>query len=253
MAAGLVILLTLYIFLAEIPGEYRDLLWGMPTVRLAVAFGFSRQFWTIFQLFIQYAAAVFALISGLVIFFRLVFPKNSREWAALLTSMTLVLLILIPLGEPEFVRLLSFLEELRVKLYTVLITIQIIAFFNLLLIFPDNRFAPSWMRWAGLALNIGVLFALVAGAIGLDQYGPAFAFFLLPTVLLGIFGFASQIYRYRRVSNPLQRQQTKLILASLLLLPLYLILTLLAVFLEGRSTPAFSLGSTSPFKSSWAF
>ena len=236
-------MLTLYIFLAEIPGEYRDLLWGMPTVRLAVAFGFSRQFWTIFQLFIQYAAAVFALISGLVIFFRLVLPKNSREWAALLTSMTLVLLILIPLGEPEFVRSpLSFLEELRIKLYTVLITIQIIAFFNLLLIFPDNRFAPAWMRWAGLVLNIGVLFALLAGAIGLDQYGQAYAFFILPPVLLGIFGFASQIYRYRHVSNPLQRQQTKLILASLLLLPLYLILTLLAVFLEGQINAGIQLG-----------
>ncbi|MDP9351949.1 MAG: GAF domain-containing protein, partial [Chloroflexota bacterium] len=78
-----------------------------------------------------------------------------------------------------------------------------------LFLFPDGRFVPRWSRWLALTLLLLLMpgyiwpnspadyrewHALVAGSIVLTWMGS----------LIGL-----QIYRYRRVSDPLQRQQTK--------------------------------------------
>jgi signal transduction histidine kinase len=70
-------------------------------------------------------------------------------------------------------------------------------------LFPDGRFVPRWTRW--LAAAAGLLFAtniFLPGSV-LDLFrGPFFIAFI------GSLLFA-QVYRYRRVSSPAQRQQTK--------------------------------------------
>jgi hypothetical protein len=75
------------------------------------------------------------------------------------------------------------------------------AVFVLFYVFPDGRFVPAWTRWLLLGWLVGNLPSLVA---------PSLNAYLSPLlVVLVISAVASQIYRYVRVSDELQRQQTK--------------------------------------------
>ncbi len=70
-------------------------------------------------------------------------------------------------------------------------------------LFPDGRFVPRWTRWlAAVAALLWATSTFFPGSV-LDLFrGPLFI------VLLGSLLFA-QVYRYRRVSSLVQRQQTK--------------------------------------------
>lgn len=90
-----------------------------------------------------------------------------------------------------------------------------------LYLFPDGRAVPRWARWP-LAILMGV-FALFMVIALLDAAGllpPAIwqsiiamnerADFVLVLVLPGlVIALGSQIYRYMRISGPVERQQTK--------------------------------------------
>jgi hypothetical protein len=77
-------------------------------------------------------------------------------------------------------------------------------------LFPNGRFVPRWMRW----LLLGYLpYSVLHGSlffsnslVHLGRYPVLFnlLFFLLFACIVG-----AQVYRYRRVSSPVQRQQTK--------------------------------------------
>jgi len=82
-------------------------------------------------------------------------------------------------------------------------------------LFPTGRFVPHWTRWTAIA-------SLVAQVPStLFPTAPfALAFHLEPLgylVMLGEGGLlvAVQVYRYRRVSSPLERQQTKWVVVGL--------------------------------------
>jgi hypothetical protein len=82
----------------------------------------------------------------------------------------------------------------------------------LLYLFPDGRFVPRWTP--PLAV-----FA-VASNIFLNVYPYSFSIFppwVLGVIFAveGVFGIAAQIYRYIRVSGPVQRQQTKWVVFGL--------------------------------------
>src|SRR5713226_3558477 len=93
---------------------------------------------------------------------------------------------------------------------------SLVLFFYL---FPSGRFAPRWTRWCALlvvAYWLAVVFfpTLPSNAGGLTTY-------VIPLSLLS--AVVAQVYRYRRVSTPRERQQTKwavfgFILAILILL-----------------------------------
>jgi hypothetical protein len=79
----------------------------------------------------------------------------------------------------------------------------------LLFVFPDGRFVPGWTRalaggWAGLSL-MAIFFP--STPVSLTQW----SILLQIVVLLALAGAGvfAQLYRYLRVSTPLQRQQTK--------------------------------------------
>jgi hypothetical protein len=88
-------------------------------------------------------------------------------------------------------------------------------------LFPTGRFAPHWMRWPLLALILGTtfdwisllialgahfsLFPAAASTLKIGAVDIGFVVFLVEAALLVVV----QLYRYRRVSSPLQRQQTK--------------------------------------------
>jgi len=73
--------------------------------------------------------------------------------------------------------------------------------FILFYLFPDGRFVPAWTRWLLLGWLMGYLASLIA---------PSLSVYLIPLVVgLVVSPPASQVYRYIRVSDSLQRQQTK--------------------------------------------
>lgn len=86
----------------------------------------------------------------------------------------------------------------------ILSTLSWSVIFLLSFLFPDGRFVPRWTRW------------LVIGWIGLNMVAIAFPNFFAFTLFSNLIWLLlcaccmfAQIYRYRQVSSPVQRQQTK--------------------------------------------
>lgn len=104
-----------------------------------------------------------------------------------------------------------------------------------LLLFPNGRFVPRWTRWVALGYAVlSVPSALFPGLPFSIWNWPRLLGILVLLVVYGSVAFA-QVYRYRRVSTPVERQQTKWIVfgASVALLGFLLLGYLLPVLLHG--------------------
>ncbi len=98
--------------------------------------------------------------------------------------------------------------------------------FLLFYLFPDGHFVPRWTRWVGLAIVIEYL--VIVAFYGNGDPPAIIVLGLLAAMTIGI---ASQFYRYRRVSNAVQRQQTKWVVVALLVLFGLLILNAMPLLL----------------------
>jgi signal transduction histidine kinase len=80
-------------------------------------------------------------------------------------------------------------------------------------VFPSGRFVPRWLRWPALAAAGCLAAGVVLAATGSVDAGRN----VIQTTGLGflVLDAAAQVYRYRRVSPPAQRQQTKWVLLGL--------------------------------------
>jgi hypothetical protein len=162
--------------------------------------GFSPDAYAIYTLTLVIVFGLVWLVSALVIFWR-----KSDDWMALLFALMFVLL-----GTAEVTEVVEashsawqlpavFLNELAYGLL-----------FLVFSLFPNGRFVPRWMRW----LLLGYLpYSVLHGSlffsnslVHLGRYPVLFnlLFFFFLACLVG-----TQVYRYRRVSTPVQRQQTK--------------------------------------------
>ena len=137
----------------------------------------------------------------------LIFWRRSDDWMALLVSVFLVSFGPVAVDPTVAITLVSsqsgwWLPVLGVQAVG---EISSTLFF---LLFPGGRFVPRWTRWLAVALTA---FVVSTNEI-LDLYsrspvleGISYIVFLGVVVTL----VWSQIYRYRRVSSPAQRQQTR--------------------------------------------
>ncbi len=96
---------------------------------------------------------------------------------------------------------------------------SLVLFFYL---FPSGRFAPRWTRWGALLVAAYWLAVVFFPALPSNAGGPAT--FLVPFFLLS--AAVAQVYRYRRVSTPRERQQTKWAVFGLALAMLVLVVTI---------------------------
>lgn len=159
-----------------------------------------------------YAAYTIALSVGIVLIWSsvglIIFWRRSDDWLALLVALTLILFNTGAQDNAPAALALSYPAwTVPVDVAALLTEVSIGLFF---LLFPGGQFAPRWARW-GIALDL-VLTAfsilpptdspLNANNWQLPIYGAGF----IGIYLVMIF---SQIYRYRQVSNPVERQQTK--------------------------------------------
>ncbi len=133
-------------------------------------------------------------VSGMVIAWR-----KSDDWMALFSSAALIL---------AGAGLIAFLDTLALQIPIFAIPVRLIRSLGypliilLFYLFPNGRFTPVWARWpAFISAGLTPLVAFKYGLI--SPQGLPF----LAIVLAG--GVFSQIYRYRKVSSPAERQQTK--------------------------------------------
>ena len=155
-----------------------------------------------------------------VVMAGLIFWHRSDDWIALLVSAVLALL-----GAVSFSPANSILGGAHPGWARVVEAWEVAAYVSLLLlllIFPDGRFVPRWTRFA-LPLLL-VFFLDMLSASDLVQI------MLLPFMVYAGIAVYAQIYRYRGVSNPLQRQQTKWValglLSTVLLMGLWLVVAI---------------------------
>ena len=162
------------------PGLYALILLGLPTA----------------------LALVFAAVSGLLLW------RRPDDRMALYAAFTLLLF-----GPVSFADVVPLLGELypALRLPVGLLQYGAGALFTLFVfVFPDGRFVPGWTRWVALVWIAGQMppslsAALPPGArqLYVDLFRNACFFVGLATAA------GAQLHRYRRVSTPAQRQQTK--------------------------------------------
>jgi hypothetical protein len=154
-----------------------------------------------------------------------IFVRKSDDWMALLVSLALLVMGLI--AAPAIIALVDLhpLWRYAVALVQSLGLMLLLALFYL---FPDGRFVPRRMVWL---MAVWVAYSLVR----LFVQDPIYQFYVSRALtnndLLALVwylawllaGLGAQLYRYRRVSSPIQRQQTKWVVFGLVAMCLGLI------------------------------
>ena len=103
-------------------------------------------------------------------------------------------------------------------------------------LFPTGRFVPRWTRWAALLYAVYYVWTIITFHPGtFTSLLEALLFFGLILTLV-----VAQIYRYRRISTPAQRQQTKWVMFAIVIAILGFIMALSA------ATILFPMGHSSP-------
>ena len=159
------------------------------------AVGLSLDFYARYSVLLTLIFLIVSLVVGTVIFWR-----RSEDRMALLASFALILfpitvnnvnLVTLPAAWLLPVQSLSFLGQVCAGLFFYL--------------FPSGRFVPRWIRWVAIVLIAYWAADIFLPASLFSDNLLSFALFLgLEASQVGVL-----VYRYRRVSTPLERQQTK--------------------------------------------
>ena len=194
-----VALLALLLFVATIALRWTQLSASMDGTRTGVAqLGIS----TLYPITIDIALRLSFFAVGMLIFWH-----KSNEWMALFIS-----LMLVTIGATPDNATIAVMEPVWRVLSIVLGSFGWTAIWLLLYLFPDGRFVPRWTRLLAAIFIVGQGQQLLVDLFPNLSVGAA-AWLHVPEsvaapLLLGSCVFA-QVYRYRRVSSPVQRQQTK--------------------------------------------
>jgi len=216
---GLLVVLTGSVFVANLPlyvAQLQTICVGVrchttqltPSQAQALfqTFGLSPGLYAVYNVALT---AIFALVCftvGFVIFWR-----KSNDWMALLVA-----LLVVVLGTAGVTNAVGGSHSTLQWSALILNFLTFGIFLLVFALFPDGRFAPYWSGW----LVLGYLPAAAPHLFFPDVLSPdLLPLPPVPKILLLLAFFAlngglllAQVYRYRKVSNPVQRQQTKWVL-----------------------------------------
>jgi len=136
----------------------------------------------------------------------ILFWRRSDDWMVLLVA-----LLFVSRGATGATNVLEFSSSLWSVLENSVLLIQGLAILLTLALFPNGRFVPRWALWIVLVNPVYTVFYLVF----LNQlHLPGWLLFNNPVNAVAWFGCwviltLAQLYRYFRVSTPVERQQTK--------------------------------------------
>lgn len=166
--------------------------------------GWTLQWYALFQLSLEFMYLVIFSVIGGILYVKLVRRRDPQAWYGLLATFALLSLGTILLAETSM--------SARTAgpgwnaLYDCLKASSYVAFLTFCLLFPDGRFAPRWVRWSMIPLLVWMAAWVMTPLPNLDPaeaVGIQISLFMLALIV------GTQVYRYRRVSTPIQRQQTK--------------------------------------------
>ena len=160
--------------------------------------GLSPGVYAAYTVALTLASVVLCLVVSTLIFWR-----RSNDRMALLVALLLV--VFGPIyATSSIVAVPSLWRVPNECLYFLALILLMLVF----LLFPSGHFVPRWMRWVFLVFLIGLVpTAFVAPAF--PPYAPVGQLTFLESLSELATIAIVQIYRYRRVSSPPQRQQTK--------------------------------------------
>ncbi|HEY6286787.1 MAG TPA: hypothetical protein VIX20_14090 [Ktedonobacteraceae bacterium] len=163
-------------------------------VRALQRLGLSLDFYAWFNIGVNALIMLVYVMVGVILFWR-----KSDDRVALLASLSLVLL---PTAiSTSIVGTLPAAWTVPTEIVVFLGNICMGLFF----VFPSGRFFPRWARWLML---VWIAFWVISNFFPNVSITNAWLFFLLlPFLVISI--LILQVYRYRRMSTPVQRQQTK--------------------------------------------
>jgi hypothetical protein len=215
---------------------FEDGLLTPESVRELGEFGLSPTFYAAYQgVGLETAFTLVCFAVAAVIFWR-----RSEERMALFTSF--VLLIFGGAGAAGTMRALAEAQPVFWFPVTLLDYASQVCFGIFFYLFPDGRFRPRWTRWAAVAAAVffvpDIFFpdSALAGLLG-------FVFYVFLASLV-----VAQVYRYRRISTPEQRRQTKWVVfgfaAALVGFTAVLLLANLSPAIRGAGPVGLMVGST---------
>ncbi len=170
--------------------------------------GISAQTYAVYKLIV--------VLSGfsLVVVAAIIFWRRNYDRSAVVIS---YLLLLAGTGDIPALAL-SLAGQAGIWLGRVLTMVSANAMTLLFFLFPTAYFVPRWTRWVALFFFLVTLPSFVAPGSQFDLLGGPVGFILVFPIL-GSFIYA-QVYRYRRVSGPVERLQSRWAMLGLLALPL---------------------------------
>ncbi|MDP8948283.1 MAG: hypothetical protein M3N09_09335 [Actinomycetota bacterium] len=190
-------------FVASVPARYAQLADPTEKVRAALAeMGLGAAGYALYNVALDTLfVSVFAAVASII------FWRRSDDPMALLVATMLVvwgplngLLVLTPSATE------GMYPALQMTLGSLLTYVGYMAWMLFFYLFPSGRFVPRWTRW------LAICWVLFSGTWIFTPFGPPswppLLFNAAVLVLWGSFPVA-QLYRYARVSDRTQRQQTK--------------------------------------------
>jgi hypothetical protein len=159
--------------------------------------GLSGAFYTAYDTAIEaIAVLVFAAVAAVIFWYR------SEDVMALFASFTLLVF-----GGAAFssdlLHALAAAHPTLGLLAKSLDYVGQVCFITFLYVFPDGRFVPRWTGWLALGSALLWVPSIFFPSSSLALLNGPFIIGLVATTVV------AQVYRYRRVSGPLERQQTK--------------------------------------------
>jgi len=155
-----------------------------------------------------------------------IFWHRSDDWVALLAGIMLVATFAVFSPSPMMLETSQPLWQWPIILLRVIGLASTVGLFYLL---PDGRFVPRWTRWLAIALLVLIGAFAAAGA----PFQAGLPVFLITLVT----GAGFQIYRYRKVSGPIQRQQTKWVVFGIIAMVVPMLVFFLFAFLNPSLNP----------------
>ena len=217
-----VAVLTMGVFISGLPSEFMRLrtpctdavscVWvprlTAQNARELGEMGLSVDFFAAYFVAIEVSFVAISTAIAVAIFWR----KSDDRMALFVSFMLLTLgaALLVPYALLD----LPLIWRLSAEVVSFMGGASLVLFFYL---FPDGRFVPRWTIWLALVWIVGVM---IPNTFFPERFLPVFghplAYAFLGAGFAGTTLFA-QVYRYRRVSSPIQRQQTKWVVFGLVM------------------------------------
>ena len=210
------------VFLAGIPVTYRQMLAAPPAPlnddvtptavkRILADAGLPLTAYAGYIVLRDIPGHTLLILVGLLIFLR----RGAADHGALVISF----LLLGGLGGPVAQAVFGTMGEWGMWAGRVTMLTSAVASAALFFVFPDGRFVPRWTRWVLVAFTLLVTISFLApdSPLNLIRFdGSTGLLVLLPIIASLVY---AQVYRYRRVSGPIKRLQSRWGVLGLLALP----------------------------------